>query len=873
MNPTKKKLFLLIALSVILGVYIPFYFVFVNAEFLRTIAPKYLPFAYVFGGIGGYFFARFFNTIEKRYSTKKTLTGFSFLIALIIGLLWLFYVLADDKVVIVFLSYAWFWISSSTAILIFWKIPTLIFNLSENKKYNSLISLGEVIAAIFVYILIIPFFNTLEFIRRDYFLIISAVSLFVFSFIISLLQINEVQPEKKNEVKSAVKVNFFELLKNDLFKYLFYSIVLTMVIQLFVDFSLMNITKAKSAQLGFEVASFFSIVFGCMRILELIFKLFVSKNVIQDYGIFGGFYSLIFTIGFIYVIGLITHLVSDNSGLVIIILAIAAIGKVMERSINRSLFIPSQNILYQAFDGGLKSLVQSYSSGFGVPIGQFLAGLLMVVFLWIDSYETKITLLFIFLILVSLVWFFNTSKLKKGYEKQLQLMGAALSKHLKQSDDEDIEKAPMPDQQATFEATTQLDTIIQSSLLEYQKKKDKHIITKGIVQFNHVINKTSKDDLVPLIEGSNNGLFLRFTEVILDLKMDCSFYNQLILLFCKPGMPAYLDQVYAGSEYAALEKLIASASILNIDLNYKLHHLYMVLLRLKVLYYNKLLLLKKEAFLEQIKKESQEYYLDILTRLSFSNVKEEQKLIFIFKDLFSNGINEYCMVTNLINNLKIDPEFKSLTNLLFLESEYKMKVVFVLLGIKYNSDFVSNIRKLIFEGTSEMRMIGIEMLENNLDQDDLRILSPILRYDDPATLLKKVESEFPQPIYDIKQTLTAILFYYKNRLSILTVNLALKFIKSLDVELNEDKIVSLCYTNDPILSTSARALLPTSKESVKEKMSISTRVDYFSSIATNIETIVSGFIALKYPIQKFKILTMNLNANFEVNEGLKEWVD
>ena len=231
------------------------------------------------------------------------------------------------------------------------------------------------------------------------------------------------------------------------------------------------------------------------------------------------------------------------------------------------------------------------------------------------------------------------------------------------------------------------------------------------------------------------------------------------------------------------------------------------------------------------------------------------------------------MVTNLINNLKIDPEFKSLTNLLFLESEYKMKVVFVLLGIKYNSDFVSNIRKLIFEGTSEMRMIGIEMLENNLDQDDLRVLSPILRYDDSATLLKKIESEFPQPIYDIKQTLTAILFYYKNRLSILTVNLALKFIKSLDVELNEDKIVSLCYTNDPILSTSARALLPTSKESVKEKMSISTRVDYFSSIATNIETIVSGFIALKYPIQKFKILTMNLNANFEVNEGLKEWVD
>ena len=124
-------------------------------------------------------------------------------------------------------------------------------------------------------------------------------------------------------------------------------------------------------------------------------------------------------LGFIYIIALVTHLIADSLGLVVIILAIASIGKVIERSVNRALFIPSQNILFQAFDANSKSIVQSYTSGYGVPLGQLFAGILMLLFLLIDSYEMKITLLFVFLILITIIWFLNTVKLKKGYQKQL----------------------------------------------------------------------------------------------------------------------------------------------------------------------------------------------------------------------------------------------------------------------------------------------------------------------------------------------------------------------------------------------------------------------------------------------------------------------
>ena len=139
-NSTSKKLIILVFLSIILGIYIPFFFVFVNAEFLRLIDPKYLPFAFILGGIGGLSFAKLFELIEKNLPIKTSLILFSSLISFVLMTIWGLYNLTDvPKNILVFLLYSWFWISSSKVIMIFWKIPTLIFDLSENKKYNSFI--------------------------------------------------------------------------------------------------------------------------------------------------------------------------------------------------------------------------------------------------------------------------------------------------------------------------------------------------------------------------------------------------------------------------------------------------------------------------------------------------------------------------------------------------------------------------------------------------------------------------------------------------------------------------------------------------------------------------------------------------------------
>ena len=196
--------------------------------------------------------------------------------------------------------------------------------------------------------------------------------------------------------------SFFNI---DLFKYLFISVIIVTFVQLIVDFSLMNIVNEKKSYLNFSIASFFSFVYGSMRILELIFKVFLAKKIMNQYGVLGGFYSMIFVIGLIYCIGLLIHNAGESNTIVIMILAVAAMGKVMERSINRAVYLPSQNVLFQAFDKENKSLIQSYISGLGVPIGLISSGLLMIVLFLFESYYYKILFLFVCIILSSYIWF------------------------------------------------------------------------------------------------------------------------------------------------------------------------------------------------------------------------------------------------------------------------------------------------------------------------------------------------------------------------------------------------------------------------------------------------------------------------------------
>lgn len=201
MEKTKsfKILSLMILLSLALGVFISYFFVFVNALFISEIGTSQLPLAYVISGIGGICITYIFNKTEKRWGLAKSSSIFCLLFALVMCALWYIYTEGLYYSYLIFFAYAWFWISINFTSLVFWKLPSNLFDLSENKKYNSIISTGEVISAIFAY-LSVPVLLNLESFTRDKLLLISFIGISSFAAITFYLgnKIEKNHRRKKN---------------------------------------------------------------------------------------------------------------------------------------------------------------------------------------------------------------------------------------------------------------------------------------------------------------------------------------------------------------------------------------------------------------------------------------------------------------------------------------------------------------------------------------------------------------------------------------------------------------------------------------------------------------------------------------------------
>ncbi|MDC3238738.1 hypothetical protein OAT74_03010, partial [Flavobacteriaceae bacterium] len=589
--------------------------------------------------------------------------------------------------------------------MIFWKIPTLIFDLSENKKYNSFISIGEVFSAILVYIIVIPLIENFNLFGRENYLLISFISLFVFSSIISGLnfesQTDVVKPKKKFKQNNLSFRTFFKI---DLFKYLFISVVIVTFVQLIVDFSLMNIVNAKKSYLNFSIASFFSFVYGSMRILELIFKVFVAKKIMNQYGVLGGFYSMIFVIGLIYCIGLFIHNAGESNTIVIIILAVAAMGKVMERSINRAVYLPSQNVLFQAFDKENKSLIQSYISGLGVPIGLISSGLLMIVLFLFESYYYKILFLFGCIILSNYIWFVVSKKLKESYYKQLEIV----CNNMKSFDMESI-----VDDHSLVDEVVQIDTSIKSFLSKVSsfKNYNKDELINELILFNSRLS--SDKNFIYQATLKDKSQLQEFVKIFEHEKIDITLYESLTLLLILNFNLEQITGILKKKSASSIKEFIDGVVLVYDKDERNFNLLRDKILLLKFIFYALIYQRSHKDFFESIKYENSNDKYKILQHLILNhNISLKESVL--YQNLLRSSIEKYCIVINLINTFQRDNRLGLVNRSLTDESLIKMKVIFSILALKYDGKLIFNIEKMIIEGNKESSTIATEMLELNL---------------------------------------------------------------------------------------------------------------------------------------------------------------
>jgi len=179
------KIKLLFLFSFALGLFVAFYFVPANSQFLNNFGHQELPLAYIFSGVVGVISISFYSYVQKKRQSKYLFTSVILLMTLIALLSRILLLLTKNNVfsnneefnqlIIKYLSFfvfIWAWPFIALVATITGGIAIRLFNLLQVKKFYGFINLGGVLAAIISYF-IIPF--TVNYVSHQYDIILFGI--------------------------------------------------------------------------------------------------------------------------------------------------------------------------------------------------------------------------------------------------------------------------------------------------------------------------------------------------------------------------------------------------------------------------------------------------------------------------------------------------------------------------------------------------------------------------------------------------------------------------------------------------------------------------------------------------------------------------
>lgn len=693
----------MILLSLALGIFISYFFVFVNALFISEIGTSKLPLAYILSGLAGTFVTSLFNQAERKMGFGKAATAFCLFFGLVMFGIWYFFIKEIQLKILIFFAYSWFWVSINFTALVFWKLPSNLFDLNENKKYNGVISSGEVISAIIAY-LSVPVLLSFESFTRDKLILISWVGITLFSIITLILSRFIQKPTnaavKKGQNKSSKESK--ELIKEPYFRLIFLSVFLAVIIQLLIDYSLMEVSANQYSD-SKELAKYFAFLFGGMRLLELILKTFVSKYIISEYGVLISLSSLIFSLAFVTIIGLSSLFI----GYVGLILIVASLGKVFERSLYRSVYAPAINILYQAYPAAKRALTQNYADGFGKTIGQLFAAGLIFFVASLESFESKIVILLVGILAILVVWFIISKKLILQYKLELTAL-------LKSIQDQQKPITSIETQKINPDKNPKKTVSNNNDKLQEQKNPIQLVIEylKDLWEMESLVKNITSDEKDMQRSLDLDKVQNKTIQIIQLLKT----LNNEELLLLENRIDSSISKLMVDSKITPLFKLILNVELIKKSRNFN--------------FFNSIKKLKMIDFLPSS-------LIQNLTKQSDFKISDRDYFF-----LLEDRINKY---TYLLASLKdLAKSSPHLSYLIQSEAKSTQLEILYILHFKYNSKNIDQIILMLNQNEKNQELIALELLELLLKEQEKKWILPVLREENFEKILSKLELEFAQ---------------------------------------------------------------------------------------------------------------------------------
>lgn len=758
-------------LSLILGVFISYYFIFVNGLFIKEIGAKNLSYAFLLSGIVGYLVTYTYNNVEKRIGFFKTATYFNFFFVLSIGLALFFYVKKIHIDVVIFIAYTWFWLSSNYLNLVFWKIPSMYFDIGENKQYNGWISTGEVISSIVAYLSV-------------YYFKIKGINLLIFSFsgmigffiifLIIRIRLGNILPQKAikiNNPSSENKQVVTSVWKGKYFQYIFGAIFFAIVIQLLVDYSLLEVA-AHDFNNQTEINSYLGKWYTIMRVMEFLFKTLISRYVIKEFGLFIGLISIIAVVGIVVIGGLFSMITSITSS----ILVFATFNKLFERSIFRSVYAPTVTILYQAYPPDKRSISQNFADGYGKTFGQIVSGLMILSIGWVESntnlipsFDLKMQLVFILTFCVLVGWFILSKKLISQYRSELN----NLIIQMKSSDG--VEKAKLD--KIAWETSAIQDIDGNQKFQQYLGVSSKDLSAlKDQEAFVRIINSYQRVFLQKLTDNTDSKMDSQDMEVLKHVLYEAkkrdiiprSMHFQLNLLMHKESWD-YAADIINGWAFEDVERALFFINDYYKHEKPKDYRISLMYIYIYQIYYEKLPERKKSQELRTLCRLDKRIFSSVISDTDF--ILEKETLYQPYIQLLQNAVSHLTYVVACLADLK--DNFPLLNKMLEAEKLQCTQDIINVLRSVHDKDIFDRIIPMIFMGNRSDEVIAGEMLELVLADEEKAWVLPVMREKTNIAMNRKLELDFPQASLSVDARLLSIIGKNSSRLSEFTRLMAL----------------------------------------------------------------------------------------------------
>jgi hypothetical protein len=560
-----------------------------------------------------------------------------------------------------------------------------------------------------------------------------------------------------------------------------------------VDYTVMVVTKEilKDAK---SLASFFGLLFGSAKVIELLLKTTVSNRLLKHYGVQSGLITCSLVVGITTVFGLISHALGALSLLFIA----ALVNKVMERSLVRSVNAPAINILFQVYTGKLKGIAQNYGDGFGKTYGQLVSGILLFLLSMFHAFNIKVACLNTLILTCSGVLFYLSYRLVPLYKDALQ---------------ERIALMVMGNVIPTIQVKTAESDRVGGGYTGGTRK------TGGLVS-NTIIapaqnNISGGVSIEHFTTATSRALALHpQKEKITSLGAQMDGWSKQVWLGITPGVlvywlmiPAFYRRIrkqLSGYPFETLEMLVKESDSFFRTHRYARPEAHMAMVALRALLFEKLTEANALKYSTQLLSEDPEMISTLLPIMGQSGHRLMAKDIHYY-NLLQRCLDTYCQLLSILNTVH-QQDCPLLQASIRRDTETRMGHIFHVLALVHDREIIDNIRSLMASQDSDDQVIAIEILELILDNQEKAWLMPIYQETSRMAVLKKLDRFFPSAIRTFPDTLEFLCSLSPAKMDLISRYLAFHQLV-LTGTLRYPQAVAACFSREPLMRDSAHAAL------------------------------------------------------------------